>query len=452
MLERRAAALLFSLILSALPVRAQQTTTGGGLRGRIPDLFRFGDCAEPLCLNSSVNSASGHGDHYLGSTVAGTRNLLGFLSGAIGTAVASVPISTATTGVSFAFVGGAPVETSNSAGPIFGERVQTLGRGRFLAGVNLTGVDFRSVRGVPLDNLAFTFTHQNVCRTNPGWQPGQTCPAPTAADTALGSPAFENDVIEVNTSVDLSLQVASLYFAYGLMERVDIGVAVPLVRADLRGGSVARVVPFTNPTPHFFGTASDPLLSAATGFSGSATGLGDIGARIKVNLGGSERGAFGLLTEARFPTGNEDDFLGTGEFAMRVLGIASARYGNFSPHLNAGYLFRSGKSITDAVLTTVGFDQLMAPWATLAVDVIGQWQVGTNPLVLPGPVTFTTPNQRKAIPTNIPNRNDSLLDGSLGFKLNVGKGATVMANALVPLNKGGLRGNLAWTTGLEYRF
>jgi hypothetical protein len=319
-------------------------------------------------------------------------------------------------------------------------------------GVNLTGVDFRSVRGVPLDNLAFTFTHQNVCRTNPAWQPGQTCPAPTAADTALGSPAFENDVIEVSTSVDLSLQVASLYLTYGLLDRVDLGVAVPLVRADLRGGSVARVVPFTNPTPHFFGTASDPVLSAASGASGTATGIGDIGARIKVNLGGSERGAFGLLTEARFPTGNEDDFLGTGKFALRVLGIASARYGNFSPHLNVGYLFRSGKEITDAVLTTAGFDQLMASWATLAVDVIGQWQVGTNPLILPGPVRFTVPSQRQANPTNLPNRNDSLLDGSLGFKLNAGRGVTIVTNTLVPLNKGGMRGNLAWTTGLEYRF
>jgi hypothetical protein len=446
MLARRTLLLLSFLLCSSSPAPAQ------GLRGRIPDLFRFGDCPEPLCLNSSVNSASGHGDHYIGSTVAGTNNLLGFLSGAIATAVAGVPISTATTGVSFAFVGGAPVEQASSAGPIFGERVQTLGKGRFLAGVNFTGVDFRSVRGVPLDNLAFTFTHQNVCRTNPNWQPGQTCPPPLAADTALGSPLFENDVIEVNSSIDMSLQVASVYLTYGLLERVDLGVAIPLVRADLRAGSVARVVPFDSPTPHFFGTASDPLLSASSGTKGSATGIGDIAARIKVNLAGSERGAVGLLTEARFPTGNEDDFLGTGKFALRVLGIASARYGDFSPHANVGYLYRSGKSITDAVLTTVGFDQLLASWATLAVDVIGQWQVGTNQLILPGPVTFTFPTRRQATPTNIPNRNDSLLDGSLGFKLNLGGGATGVANALVPLNNGGMRGNLAWTAGLEYRF
>jgi hypothetical protein len=451
MLARRAASVLLILLLTSTAAWAQHSSASG-LRGKIPDLFRFGDCPDPLCLNSAVNSASGHGNHYIGATVAGTNNLLGFLSGAIATAVASVPISSATTGVSFAFVGGAPVETPSSAGPIFGERVQTLGRGRFLMGVNVTGVDFKSVRGAPLDNLAFTFTHQNVCRSNPAWKPGGSCPAPTAGDTAFGSPVVENDVIEVNTSIDLSLQVASLYLTFGVLDRVDIGVALPLVRADMRGGSVARVVPFSNPTPHFFGTASDPVLTAASGSSGTATGIGDVAARVKVNLGGSERAAFGLLTEARFPTGNENDFLGTGEFALRVLGVASARYGNFSPHLNLGYLYRSGSSITDAVLTTVGFDQLVASWATLAVDVIGQWQVGTNPLVLPGTVTWSVPYQRQVKPTNIPNRNDSLLDGSFGFKLAAGHGVTIVTNALVPLNEGGLRGNLAWTTGLEYRF
>ena len=110
------------------------------------------------------------------------------------------------------------------------------------------------------------------------------------------------------------------------------------------------------------------------------------------------------LADVRFPTGNENDFQGSGEYAVRGMGIVSARYGNFSPHLNVGYLWRSGKSVTDAFLATAGFDHLMAPWATLAVDVITQWQVGTNPLVLPGTVTFTTPYLRHVQPTNIPDR------------------------------------------------
>jgi hypothetical protein len=426
--------------LATFPLHAQSQSSSGGLSGLIPELFQFGDCGEPLCLNSSVNAATGHGSHYIGSTVQGTDNLIGFLSGAIAAAVSSLPVSTATSAVTFRFEGGRPVQEVRSAGPIFGERVQTLGKGRLLVGVNLTAVDFSSVRGVPLDNVAFAFTHQNTAR------PG------VPLDSALGSPAFENDVIQVNTSIDLNIQTALLFLTYGLTDRIDIGVELPLVRSDLSGGSIAHVVPFTNPTPHFFGTAANPSLNAGSSIDGTASGIGDVGARLKVNLGGSDRGAFGFLADARFPTGNEEDFQGSGEYAVRGLGIVSARFGDFSPHLNVGYLWRSGESLTDAFLATAGFDQLMAPWATLAVDLITQWQVGTNPLVLPGTVTFTTPNLRHVEPTNIPDRRDDLIDGSLGFKFLIGNQLILVTNALVPLNSGGMRANWAATVGVERTF
>ena len=61
-----------------------------------------------------------------------------------------------------------------------------------------------------------------------------------------------------------------------------------------------------------------------------------------MNLGGSDRGAFGFLADVRFPTGNEEGFPGSGEYAVRGLFIVSGRFGNFSPHLNGGYLWRSG--------------------------------------------------------------------------------------------------------------
>jgi hypothetical protein len=444
---RRAAGLLVLVGLAGSPLSAQES-----LRNLLQNgLFHFGDCPQALCLNSSVSPAE-HGTHYIASTVGGTKNLLDFLSSAIAVGVSNVPISTATSGITFSIVGGAPVPTSSSGGPIFGERVQTLGRGRFLIGANVTGVEFTSVRGVPLDNVAFTFTHQNICRTT-GAPPaaGAACPNPFGIDSALGSPVFENDVIEVHTSINLKMQVAALNLTYGLTNRVDVGVVVPFVRADLTGGSVARIVPFAQPTPHFFGTPTNPVYAAGAEVNGTATGIGDVAARLKVNLGGSDRG-FALLTEARFATGDESQFLGSGEFALSVLGIASARFGNFSPHLNAGYRYRSGTALTDAVLTTAGFDQLMSPWATLAVDVIGQWQANKSTLALPGPVQFTQPVSRTVDPTNIPIRPDNILDGSFGFKFLTHSGITLVTNVLVPLNSGGMRGNVVWTGGAEYNF
>jgi hypothetical protein len=431
----RTAGFLVLATIGAPRLGAQSAAhTNDHLRDKILGLFSFGDCGEPLCLNSSVNTLTIHGSHYIPATQASAADLIGFLGNAIGLAVSSVPISAATSGVTFSFQGGVPVATSVSAGPIFGERVQTLGRGRVLIGVNATAIDFKSVRGVPLDDLTFRFTHQNV------------------RDPALGNPLLENDVIEVSTSLNLNMQVFSLFASYGLLNRVDLGVAVPLVRTDLNGGSTANVRPISYPTPHFFGTAANPSLSAASTVDGTATGIGDVLARMKVNLGGSERGAFGFLIDARFPTGREEDFLGSGEFALRGLGIVSGRFGGFSPHLNLGYQYRSGTSLTDAVLATAGFDDLIAPWATLAVDLITQWQVGTSPVQLPGAVVFTQPVLRTVQQTDIPNRRDNLIDGSLGFKFRVGNGAMAVTNVLIPLNNAGIRGSAVGTVGLEYTF
>jgi hypothetical protein len=105
---------------------------------------------------------------------------------------------------------------------------------------------------------------------------------------------------------------------------------------------------------------------------------------------------------------------------------------------------------TNAVLATLGFDQLMSSWATLAVDAITEWQMGDSKLQLPTPVTFTAPFRRTIYPSNIPDRRDDIINASIGTKLSSQKGFTVLLNALVPLNRGGLRTSTLWTAGLEY--
>jgi hypothetical protein len=154
----------------------------------------------------------------------------------------------------------------------------------------------------------------------------------------------------------------------------------------------------------------------------------------------------------RLATGSEDDFLGAGATTTRVLAILSGRYGNFAPHVNAGAAIRGGEEQTNAMLATVGFDQLMSSWATLAVDAISEWQMGDSKLELPQPVRFTAPFTRTIFPSNIPDRRDDILNASIGTKLSSQRGFTVLLNALVPLNRGGLRSSTLWTAGLEYGF
>jgi hypothetical protein len=267
-------------------------------------------------------------------------------------------------------------------------------------------------------------------------------------------PLLENETIDLNLALDVRLTVTAFLLTYGLTDRIDVGVALPVVSTSLEGSSHAQVNPFgPPPAVHFFGgTPDDPILTASRSVKGSATGLGDVDGRVKVNLRRGSPLSVSVLADVRFPTGSEEDLLGSGAFAARGLAILSAQFGDFSPHVNVGYLYRGGDFETDAVLATLGFDHLLAPWATLAVDVISQLQVGDSPLQVPAPVVIQSPYRRTIIPTVIPDRRDDVVDGSFGLKLAAAKGLTVVGNGSWALNRGGLRPEVIWTAGLEYNF
>jgi len=435
---------LVVLMLAAAPLDAQS------LRDKIAELFIFTAGQDPLFLGGTAGSDSAtalHADHFVPSAVADNGTLISFMGTAISQNVSSLPVSATGGGATFRFEGGVPVPTSGSPGPIFAERAQTLGKGRIFIGANINHLHFETLRGVSLNGVQMVFTHQNVT--------GAECDSIVGASCApYGVPTHENDVIDLNLALDIDMTVTSFFLSFGLLDRVDIGVVLPVVSTSLTGTSDAQIVPFGGTTAqHFFGgTPANPELSTSRFVQGAATGIGDIATRVKINFSRSERTSFSVLGDARFPTGSEDDLLGSGHFLLRALGILSSRFGAFTPHANIGYLFRNSDQQNDAVLATVGFDHLMAPWATLAVDFVSELQVGESKLTLPGPVTYEEPFHRTINVTNIPNERDDLINGSFGFKFTTQSGIILVANTLWPLNRGGLRPNVIWTAGLEYNF
>lgn len=434
------------LLLAAPPSAAQ------GLRDQFQQLFILGGGEDPLFLGGTADpdnpaSIRAHSDHFVPAAVGGNAALIGFLTNAIGSSVAGLPLSATAGGATFSFVGGVPVRTAVSTGPIFAERARTLGRGRVFVGATINRFTLKSLRGVQLDDVQLNFTHVNA--DFPG------CDTVFGGDCSLmGIPQLENDVIQFRLNLDVDVRVTSFALTYGLLDRVDLGFVVPLVTTDLRGTSEAQVQPFGGPTAaHFFaGTPSDPELTASRTVEGSATGLGDVGVRLKINVARGDARAVAVLADARFPTGSERDLLGAGHVELRGLGLFSARFGDFTPHANVGYLYRDSDIQNDAVLVTAGFDQLLAPWATLALDLVSQFQVGDAKLDLPGTVRYDVPFRRTVEPTNIPEIRDDVIDASIGMKFTTASGITLVANSLWPLNRGGLRPDVVWTVGVEYSF
>jgi hypothetical protein len=427
---RRPGVLACLLVCLTVPSLAAQSS----MRDKIAELLTYGVCGEPLCLDLDGQNTF-HGDHFIPAVSTGAGTIQGFLNDAIALNASNFPISGTSGGLTVKFVGGLPVKTSSSLGPVFGERAQTLGRGRFLMGANLSGIRFKTLRGVPIDNMTLNFTHQDI--GNPG----------------LGDLAYENDLVQVRMSLFVDLLVSSFFATYGLFDGVDLSVAVPLVNTSLKGRSTAQILQIGGTSLHYFGgTAADPILQSSTATFGSATGIGDVATRLKIRLFDGENLAMAVLGDVRWATGDEEQLLGAGKSSFRGLAIFSSRFGSFNPHVNVGYFYRNSDAANDAFILNGGFDQALNDWTTLAVDILSEWQVGDSKFELPPTVDYVLPAERSITPLPLPDKADNRMNASLGFKFKFGGASTLVTNAQVPLLRGGLQPNVIWTTGLEFNF
>jgi hypothetical protein len=448
----RAFATASVMLLLAAPARAQT------LQDLVGRLFIVGEQTAPLLVNAQEASQPDissvvQDDGFLPAASVANGAVLDFLTRWVGVSPGYFPVGSTSGGLTFHFEGGLPVAAAVSAGPIYGERGHTLGRGRAVVGANYTSTRFNTSRGKPIDNLRLDFTHGNIDSDQCDAEEGRDC-AP------LGIPVSENDLLEVLLTLDLDVDVASLFMTYGLLDRIDLGLIVPVVHTSLAAHSIAQIIPFgtqASGATHFLaGTPLDPVLSTTQVVDGSATGIGDLAGRMKVNLLERNRAAIALLADVRAPTGDEKDFLGTGEWAFRGLGILSLQFGDFSPHANAGYVWRGRNPATrvanDALLATVGFDQVFAPWATFSADMISELQLGGSVFEVPAPVTFTEPFVRTVRPMEISDARDNLVTVSLGFRLATLSNLMGVANTLIPVTGSSPRPDFAWTLGVEYDF
>ena len=421
-------------MICALSYLAPRPAGGQTMQQVLNELFVFGGGDQPLSL---AGSPGAHGMHFIPSESETNQVLLQFFKNSIAASVASFPLSSTAGSETFVFVAGVPTPTSTTLGPIFAERAQTLGRGRVNAGVNVSRLRFDEIRGVGVEDLQFTFIHDNV---------GDT--------TLLGDRTVENDLLVLSLNLDIEAETYAFYATFGLTDWLDLSVAVPIVDIEIQGKSTAVVQPSTfesDSALHFFaGTPRDPVLQQNKTETGGATGIGDIAARVKVHVARSENWDLGILGEVRAPTGREEDFLGTGDINAKGLFIASARLGDFGPHANIGFEYRGSSIDQNEVEIIAGFDQGLADWATLAVDLLAAFKVGDKQIAFPEPVTFDLPFRRTVRRTNIPDIRDDVIDGSMGFKFRTGAGLVIITNVLVPLNDGGLRSSPIPTLGVEY--
>jgi len=438
----RTVATLVLFVLSASSLCAQSFH----LRDLLTDFLRQG-----ITLAPPPEGFPSHEAHFIGDDSPQFLALQDF-SSQIATQLSSFPLASSSGGFVYQFdpALGVLTRATESFGPIYAERADTIGKGRFNLGLNYSHFTFDEINGLSLPDgdVRLVFTHEDVNH-----------------DHSNETPFFEGDVITAALSIKIKTDIAALVFDYGILDNLDVGFAIPIVSVDLDAqvdASIDRLATGTTaPGIHRFqnGQSTETFRQ-----SDSASGLGDVVLRAKYRFLSSPKAGLAIALDARLPTGDEEDLLGTGVTQLKAFLVGSAHFGTFSPHINAGYTWAIESSddpqISDEINYTAGFDWALGPRFTLAVDAIGRtflktqsisvedtrFEANTNPSGVPNIVSAVLPR----LVTETGQVNTLL--GSVGVKINPFGNFLLTLNGLFPLNSQGLTDGFTPLIGIDYSF
>jgi hypothetical protein len=436
---RRMAILLAALIAVASPatVRAQN----GKLALIIPNLYG----PSGLIVNSEALLPDGttHSAHFNSAFQAQFTQF----NISLASQLASVPLPSPASGFTYELDPALGVfkRSTQSFGPILGERAETIGRKKVSLGFNYQYFTFDTIEGVSLHDVPAVFTHDGA---------------------AVGGKA---DVVTTDNAIDLKVGQFTGFLSYGLADNVDLSVAVPFVKVDLgvvSNATIQRIGTASNPKVHFFRDLTGPSPYGNTktfASSGNASGVGDLVGRIKVRPFKSGASGFALGVDVRFPTGDELNLLGSGAWGVKPFAIFSVSEKVFSPHVNLGYQWNGKsvlagnvmtgekKSLPDQILYAAGVDIGVTSRITLALDVLGRRVLKSPRLqtetfhALQGGLTFPSIHF-------IQDANFNVTNGAAGIKVNAGGKLLLDFNVLFKLDNPGLRDKVTPLVGFEYSF
>jgi hypothetical protein len=405
--------------LVAAPTVARAQTTSSNLSEILTNLYLDS-------LDISVSAIDG----VLGPGSVDPMSLEGQLDPAfqivdlLGQQLSSFPLGSSAGGFTWTFDPsmGTYSRASNTFGPTFTERALTVGRNRFNFGVNFQRATFDQLEGKNLDGEDIKFY--------------------------VGESVF-NIFVEDSLDLKVSTNTLGLFANYGVTQRLDIGVAIPIVHVDLQARLVKRVGSSTT------GVLPDTVTLEE---SGSASGIGDIVVRGKYNFWQMPGGGLAGGVDLRLPTGDELDLLGIAGTQAKFYVAASGAYNRLSPHVNFGVTVSGESAAARDETTSVfpppneinfagGTDFAATSSLTISADLIGRTMRDIGRLEEVATTFGANFRQFAFRPGNL-----SVLLGAVGAKYNPFPNTLFSANVLFPLNDNGLTDKLTWVVGFDYSF
>jgi hypothetical protein len=371
-----------------------------------------------------------------------TTSLINQVSQQIGSQISLLPLGSPSGGFTYAYDSslGTFSRTTQTFGPAFAERAVTVGKGKASFGMNYVFAKYNSLDGKDLESgdIKFNLFHQ---RLNP--------------------PSYvEGDVIQAALNMKLTSSTTAFFANFGVTDRLDLAVAVPVVHVDMELSYHATILDFAthtvSPQTHTFANGSKTQDFTS---NGSATGIGDVVVRGKYNLFREGAQGVALGVDLRLPTGDKDNMLGTGSTQTAVYLIGSGDVGDkLSPHVNVGYTFARGGIANDALNYVGGIEYGATPKLTVIGDLLGHTvrnafrlsDVSVPHSFQQGP---TAPTQTTTLQT-ISETLGSLTSvvAAAGVKFNPAGNFLISAHVLVPLTDTGLKSRVTPVLGFDYSF
>jgi hypothetical protein len=293
-------------------------------------------------------------------------------------------------------------------GPFFTERTLRNSRGQASIGFTYQISKFGSLQGADLTGGTFPTNAQRFAN---------------AIDP------FSVDTLQLN----LEAKTATTFLSYGVTDKLTAGLAIPVETVTFSGQR--------NRT--FNGTTTLQSIQ-----SGSATGVGDIDVNGRYLLLGDGIHGLSVGGDLIFPTGDQNQLLGSGSLAGRMLAIGSWEEGQLAIHLNGGVgLGGVSRELFGSTATTFA--------ATSRVTIVGELigrrmsELSTVSAVYePHPVLAGVDTMRW-LPSATGVKTVFLVTGA---KWNVARSFLLNTNLLFRLTDNGLTARVTPSVSIDYAF
>jgi hypothetical protein len=351
---------------------------------------------------------------------------------AVGSQLTLLPLPSPASGISLVFDTSLGVVTrkTQSLGPLFAERAETVGRHKIFLELDYQRFEFSSIDNTNLKHIPIVF---EAC-DQPFTQNGTFCPG-------------NFTVAATDNRLDLKINQVTASATFGLTKNLDISILIPIINTtegyDLNSVNTIQ--------------GSSGVFKPGSVSSG-ASGIGDLTFRGKGTLYQTEHFGIAAGTDIRFPTGDELNFLGSGAWGVRPFLVASYQW-RISPHANVAYQWngnsvlgnpnagsagQAGKQLPGSLQYSLGVDLAASKKVTIAADFLSFRLFNALRLSQVNPFGY---------PSVSPTRNDfTTSDGTIGVKVNPVTNLILNANVDFKLDHNGLRHKPAPLLGASYTF